>query len=186
MNLFAHLERTGAVGKPSVEPGGKPFVKRIVGMGNWRLGLVVLFLASVMVLTRDAFHGTVRLALALFGGRAFDPDSMTWEKTYGDLLRKIGKHPSGSSPAGGGGGSMSGASPALKGGGDRRGVAGGEGGGGGGARGRSKSANSDGEREVENLLVDSGESGGGGGDGGGRRSSLEMGVLRGAGSEPLR
>ena len=167
MNIITHLERSGLVGKAQTPAAGedpKPFVKDIWGMGNKALGLMVLFLASVMVLTRDAFHGTVRAALAAFGGPQFDSDSISWEATYGDLLRKIGKHPDGGSQlsaaaiggtkgAGGGGGS------------------GGGGGGGGGGKGvlreRGRSANRDDEEATRSLLADSG------GDAGGR-GVLEM------------
>lgn len=63
----------------------------ISGMGSPYLGLILLFFASVMVWTRDAYLGVPRLMLSIFGGSYFDPSSMSWEKTYGDLLRKLGK-----------------------------------------------------------------------------------------------
>ncbi|CAN0169434.1 unnamed protein product [Ascophyllum nodosum] len=95
VNLVAHLENTGTIGAARVTPtpSAKPFVKEIVGMGSVLLGLVVVFLASVMVLSRDAYHGIARLAITCLGGRHVDRGSLTWEATYGELLRKLGKHP---------------------------------------------------------------------------------------------
>jgi len=126
---MTHFERSGVMGAPASSTGGaggdpKPSVKDIWGMGNVTLGLMVLFLASVMVLTKDAFHGVVRAALIAFGGPQFDAESLSWEATYGALLRKIGKHPDGGSPlsdaaiggtgkGGGGGGGGSGGSGSL-------------------------------------------------------------------------
>lgn len=99
VNIITHLERTGTIGVPDTpdDNAGAPTTKDISGMGNVLLGLMVLLLASVMVLSRDAFHGAVRLALSAFAGPHLDPDTLTWEATYGDLLRKIGKHPDGGS-----------------------------------------------------------------------------------------
>lgn len=111
VNLITHFQRTGTIGAAASEASeeNKLSAKEIVGMGNVPLALILLFLASVMVLRRDAFHGMPRLALTTFGGRNFDASSMTWEDTYGDLLRKIGKHPydsgSGLQQDSGGGGS---------------------------------------------------------------------------------
>ncbi|CAM9317992.1 unnamed protein product [Scytosiphon promiscuus] len=96
VNIITHLERTGTIGVPDDPDGGTP-AKDISGMGNVLLGLMVLLLASVMVLSRDAFHGAVRLALSAFAGPHLDPETLSWEATYGDLLRKIGKHPDGRS-----------------------------------------------------------------------------------------
>lgn len=104
LNLVAHFESAGKIGSASILDNSKPFVKEIVGMGNVYLGLMVLFLASVMVLSRDAYHGIARLALTFFGGRYIDPGSLTWEATYGDLLRKLGKHPDRHKPAASGSG----------------------------------------------------------------------------------
>lgn len=171
-NLVTHLERTGTIGTAATATATKkpsPIDKDISGMGSTALGLMVLFLASVMVLTRDAFHGVVRLALTVFGGPRFDPESLSWEAIYGDLLRKIGKHPDGGSPlsaaaigaAKGGGGGSSGGSSGGGGGGDRR------------LRERGRSATRDDDEEAtRSLLAD--------GDGGGRavvvggRGVLEM------------
>lgn len=105
LNLVTHLESTGKIGAARISDSSKPFVKEIVGMGNVYLGLMVLFLASVMVLSRDAYHGIARLALTFIGGRHIDPGSLTWEATYGDLLRKLGKHPDRHKTAAAGGGS---------------------------------------------------------------------------------
>lgn len=99
VNLVSHFDRVAP--PPPKESGSDAAVnKRIRGMGSTWLGLMVLFLASVMVLTRDAFMGVPRLALALFGGRYYEPESMTWERTYGDLLRKLGKNADGTSSSG--------------------------------------------------------------------------------------
>lgn len=101
MNLMAHLERTGTIdaARETDEPV-VPFVKVISGMGNIGLGLMVLLLASIMVLSRDAYHGVARLALEVLGGSQYDPATMTWEAVYGDLLRKLGRHPDGTGSAG--------------------------------------------------------------------------------------
>lgn len=131
-------------------------------MGSTALGLMVLLLASVMVLTRDAFHGMVRLALTAFGGLQFDPENMTWEATYGDLLRKIGKHPDGGSQ-------LSAAAIGR--------TTGGGGGGGGRLRDRGRSANRDEDVEATRSLL-SGEEGSGVVVVGGR-GALEMTVSNG-------
>lgn len=170
-NIITHLERSGAIGAAQSPPGGdpKPFVKDIWGMGSAALGLMVVCLATVMVLTRDAFHGTVRLALAAFGGPQFDSESLSWEATYGDLLRKIGKHPDGGSQL------SAAAIGGSKGGGGGGGGSGGGGGGSGGSgsgsgilRERGRSANRDDEEATRSLL------GGDGSGGGGGRGVLEM------------
>lgn len=89
INLVLHFDRMA----PSTESDVDIITdKKITGMGSTSLGIMVLFLASVMILTRDAFLGVPRLALTLFGGQHYDRESMNWENTYGDLLRKIGKH----------------------------------------------------------------------------------------------
>lgn len=105
LNLVAHLESTGKIGAARILDNSKSSVKEIVGMGNVYLGLMVVFLASVMVLSRDAYHGIARLALTFFGWRHIDPGSLTWEATYGDLLRKLGKHPDRHKPVAAGGSS---------------------------------------------------------------------------------
>lgn len=150
VNLVVHLERTGTIGAAAASSSSpeKPFVKNVSGMGNILLGLMVVFLASVMVLTRDAYHGTVRLAMALIGGRYIDPESLSWERTYGGLLRKIGKHPDGPGPAL--------ASPSsVPGGGSGAGGGGGveEGRGGMVKRDRGRSSAQADEEEVEKLLL---------------------------------
>eukprot|EP00903_Cladosiphon_okamuranus_P018236 g16775.t1 len=174
VNIITHLERSGTIGvvqsPPDASPDAKPFVKDIWGMGNASLGLMVLFLATVMVLTRDAFHGAVRLALTAFGGPHFDSDSISWEATYGDLLRKIGKHPDGGSQL-----SPSAIAGTKAGGGGVSGGSGGSGGGSGSGKGvlreRGRSANRDRDQDDEeatrSLLGESG------GDSGGR-GVLEM------------
>lgn len=92
VNLVRHY---GRFAPPPATDTTQPVKKEITGMGSEYLGLMVLLLASIMVLSRDAFHGMPRLALGLFGGPFFDPKTMDWESTYGALLRKIGKHPDG-------------------------------------------------------------------------------------------
>lgn len=172
MNLVTHLERTGTIGAVDSPPPAAGDTKDIWGMGSKALGVMVLFLASAMVLTRDAFHGTVRLAIAVtsFGKPPFDAESMSWEATYGNLLRKIGKHPDGgsqlSAPSAIGG--TKAAAPAPAAGGSSSG--GGSGNGGRRLRERGRSANRDDEEATRLLLGDGGD--GGGGSGG--RGVLEM------------
>lgn len=157
VNLVTHLERTGTIGAAAAsgaDPDEKPFVKPILGMGSVPLGLMVVLLASVMVLSRDAYHGMARLALTVFGGRHHDAATLTWEKTYGDLLRKIGRHPHGQTPP-------------------SEGVGGGVGGG--------KGAGVSGDAEEANKLLPD-EDGHGetkqGGRGTGGRGSLEMSAVK--------
>lgn len=173
VNLVTHLERTGTIGKVDSPSPAASATKDIWGMGSKALGVMVLLLASVMVLTRDAFHGTVRLAIAVtsFGRPPFDAESMSWEATYGNLLRKIGKHPDGgsqlSAPAAIGGTKAAPASSSPVGGsssggsgrGDRR------------LRERGRSANRDDADATRSLLGDAGD---GDGAGSGGRGSLEM------------
>ncbi|CBN78469.1 conserved unknown protein [Ectocarpus siliculosus] len=172
VNLVTHLERTGTIGAVDSPPPAAGDTKDIWGMGSKALGVIVLLLASVMVLTRDAFHGTVRLAIAVtsFGRPPFDAESMSWEATYGNLLRKIGKHPDGgsqlSAPSAIGGTKAAAAAAAA--GGSSSG--GGSGNGGRRLRERGRSANRDDEEATRSLLGDGVD--GGGGSGG--RGVLEM------------
>lgn len=59
-NLVTHFVRTGVMSTPVSYPSGgcvpKPSAKEIQGMENATLGLMVLFLASAMVLTKDAWR----------------------------------------------------------------------------------------------------------------------------------
>lgn len=91
VNMVSHFDRNAPSSASTGSNQDTEGVSDIKGMGNAYLGLVLLFFASVMVWTRDAYLGVPCLMLWAFGGKDFDSSSMSWEKTYGDLLRKLGK-----------------------------------------------------------------------------------------------
>lgn len=64
--------------------------KEIYGMGNIWLGLMVIILSFVMIMSRDSFHGLVRITLLYYD--VVEKNNFSWEGIYGDILRKMNKH----------------------------------------------------------------------------------------------